>query len=243
VAERLPFLLLGVFWAPGADAWLFVPRTDHAGLFWVPWTVTLVILVLILPVVKSDNTARFWLAGTLLSAVPLCSAPAADRVLMFPALGGMALVAVTIARLNDNEASLPATRLWRWPARFMTWGWYFLLLFISPLVRPLRAIALQGHNDSMLQAADDLYAGQAPRVVHLIIVNAPDYYTGTGAASMGALRHPPGAACVRVLYGGVDPIEVSRPGEHELLIKAPRGFMHNGFNRVFRGQKSPFSKG
>jgi hypothetical protein len=243
LAERLPFLLLGLFWAPGADIWLFVPRTDHAGLFWVPWTVTLVILALIAPVVRRDRSAQFWLAGMLFSAVPLCSAPPADRVLMFPALGGMALVAITIARLSDRDPSLPATRLWRWPARAMTWVWYLLLLFISPLVRPLRAIALQGHNDSMLQVADDLYAGQGPRVEHLIIVNAPDYYTGTGAASMGALRHPPGAACVRVLYGGLDPIEVSRPGEHELLVRAPLGFMNSGFNRVFRGPNHPFRKG
>lgn len=242
-AERLPFLLLGVFWAPGADIWLFVPRSDHAGLFWIPWTVTLIILVLLAPVVRRDKHALFWLCGMLLSAVPLCSAPPADRVLMFPALGGMALVALTIAKLTDSDPTLPATRFWRWPARVMTWGWYFLHLVLSPLMLPLRAIALQGHNAWMLQAADDLYPTGASPIAHLVIVNAADYYTGIGVASIGAFRHPPGAPCVRVLYGGLDPVEVSRPDLRVLVIKAPLGFLNHGLNRVFRSPHQPMHEG
>jgi hypothetical protein len=243
VAERLPFLLLGVFWAPAADIWLFVPRAGRASLFLLPWTVTLLILLLILPVVRRDKSAQFWLFGMLLSAVPLCSAPPAERVLMFPALGGMALIAVTIAKLVDRDPGLPQTRLWRWPARGLSWGWYSLHLVFSPLALPLRAMALKAPNDSMVQAADDLYAGQKARPEHLIIVNAPDYYTGTGVAQIGAFRHPPGAACVRVLYAGLEQVELSRTDPKELVIKAPSGFLNHAFNRVFRGPHHPMRKG
>ena len=64
----------------------------------------------------------------------------------------------------------------------MTWGWYFLHLVLSPLVLPLRAIALKGSNDLDVQAADDLYPRGASPIAHLVIVNATDFYTGIGVA-------------------------------------------------------------
>ena len=238
--ERFAFLFIGVFWAPSADFWTFLPAAERAR--WTPllWVVVVAILALLVPVVRRDRALCFWLCGTLLSMLALCSAPATDRSLIFPALGSMALMATVIAKIADRDSALPSSRLWRWPALGMSLGFCLINLVLSPLTLPVRATVLRTINAWLASSGDELRADQGQ---HLIVVNATDYYTGTISVVMGTLRHPPGAACNRILYGGLGQIQLSRPDPYTLIIDAPGGFLENEFNRVYRGIGFPLRVG
>jgi hypothetical protein len=238
--QRFAFLFVGVFAAPPADFWSFLPAAERARWMPIAWCVVLGVVALFVPLARRDRTLRFWLFGTVLSMLAACGAPASDRNAIFPALGASASIATLIGRLADRDPAAPAARVWRWPARAASWCWLAINLVLSPLALPLRTMGLRAHNDATALAAADLGAAAGQ---HLILVNALDFYTAAAAVTIGVIQKPPGPECSRVLYAGLSAIEVSRPDRYTLTVSAPRGFMENELNRVYRGERHPLHAG
>jgi hypothetical protein len=72
--------------------------------------------VVLLPLVRRDRTAAFWLTGMVLAAVPTSAAGGWGRSLFFVAVGAFGLMAQFLAGMADRAEWRPHSRLWRAPA-------------------------------------------------------------------------------------------------------------------------------
>jgi lysylphosphatidylglycerol synthetase-like protein (DUF2156 family) len=93
VKNNAPFLLLGQLALPPSELSIMLPPW-----YWIPlWRIALIFLVLVafvfVPLLRRDQTARFWAAGMLLSVLPICATFPSDRLLTFVGIGTMALIA------------------------------------------------------------------------------------------------------------------------------------------------------
>lgn len=98
IFERLPVLAAGQWLNGPADAWFFLPRTPQLAMSGVAALAFGALVVALLPTLRADARARFWLAGATLSLVPLCAAFPTDRLLLWPGLGAFGLVAALAGR-------------------------------------------------------------------------------------------------------------------------------------------------
>ena len=72
------------------------------------------------PLLRRDPLARFWAAGMLLATVPVSATVPGDRLLTFVGIGAAGLLAQFWAFVFAGE-DVPASALWRVPARAVAW--------------------------------------------------------------------------------------------------------------------------
>ncbi|GAK53562.1 hypothetical protein U14_04828 [Candidatus Moduliflexus flocculans] len=91
--KRAPLLLLGQFAEPPAQVSALL---SPAGVT-ILWSAAVLLLALIgialFPLLRRDPTARFWALGMMLSLVPVCATFPHNRLLLFPGIGAIGLVA------------------------------------------------------------------------------------------------------------------------------------------------------
>ena len=89
-------------------------------LLWI-WAVLLLtaVGVMLLPLLRWDRLARFWLFGMVLSIPLVCTTMPHSRLLGFAGIGGMGLLAQWIGGMVARADWLPRARLWRFLARGM----------------------------------------------------------------------------------------------------------------------------
>ena len=108
VVERVPYLLLGQWALPPAETYLLGNLIGPAvvrGLWWVGTSLMLLLAVLFAPLLRREPVARFWALGMLLSLVPMCATAPADRMLFFPGLGAMGLLALWLGSIRLPHAA------------------------------------------------------------------------------------------------------------------------------------------
>lgn len=235
IAERFPLLLQGLFGAPSTDFVVVLDR--YATTFVVSGVVTVIATVAVLGIaLRRDRRGAFWAAGTLLSLLPACTALPSDRLLFVPGIGAMALLASAVERLSSRAGGLAATHP---VGRAVLAGWAVLHLVSAPILLPWRSLGLKKHDEWIEAHVQEAFATQPPPDGQLVIVNAPDFYTG---ALMVAVRSAPGRPTggrPRVLYGGDEPVTLRRVDETTLEVRPARGFMVPTVNTVYRSADRP----
>ena len=134
---RLPALLMSQWGLVPAEVTNFAGDTGRiaaliaqAGLF--------VLLVIFSPLVIRDKYLKFWLVGTVLSALPVCSAWPQDRNLMFIGIGGAAFIARFVQLVIEDNFSSLFVRVIR---KSTLWVLVVTHLFLSPLLLPFMSYA------------------------------------------------------------------------------------------------------
>jgi hypothetical protein len=128
--ERLLILLGAAFGPVPADLLLLTPPASPR--LWLVWggALLLVLGVALAASLRRDARARFWLSGTLLSALPVTATFPSDRLSVLVNLGAMALLARIVAPLFGPKPG--ALALWR---RALALGCLLLHAILSPLAR------------------------------------------------------------------------------------------------------------
>ncbi len=213
-----------------------------------PWFVVLevgivVLAALVLAPLLRDARIRFWAAGLLLSALPICTAAPGGRTLFFTTLGAFALLAELVGALARTPRAVFARRVWRVPAVVVA----VLALVPNALfavgLQPMTSLAFQGTQDSSLMASDDLFEAPAGPTEHLLIVNAPAYYWVNVLLGVRRSQGKTVPDHVRVLHAGFDSITVSRPTAATLSVHAPGGFVSTPVDEVYRARHVRFNEG
>ena len=99
--ERAPLLLLAQFAEPPAELYALFGQTWRV----VAWSAAVILVgfigVAIFPLLRRDKVARFWALWMILSLVPVCATFPHNRLLLFPGIGAIGLVAQFLAELRS----------------------------------------------------------------------------------------------------------------------------------------------
>jgi hypothetical protein len=246
LTHRVPVLLLGQ-WTPIPADFVLASSLDAAGrsAMVVAGVVTATCIALVLiPVLRTNRSARFWALGSLLALLPIAGTGPQNRLLFFVGLGSFALIAQLLeALLGDSEAS-PINRWWRGSA----WITASLLLLFHLALAPFLIAPTVAFHDRSAAALRVLFDSvpdeDSLSEQTLIIVNPPNYTYGVGAIQPTQISANRGApARVRSLSAGGTPAHVTRIDDHTLRVDLEAGLFPNTFSRYYRSKKVGFSPG
>lgn len=235
VFTRIPWLIAAVFGMGTAELGNVVPDEGRVPWAIVVWVVIGVIVLLLVPVVRKEKAAKFWLVGLLLASIPLGTTTPSDRFLLLIALSGMALVDLLIRGIATRTANL----VWRIGASVLALGWLVVHGVFAPMLLPSRARTLLIPNEWLEHAVQSVCEG-ARTDQQLVVFQAPNYYVGSMIAGVGWLR---GCGHVRVLHAGFETPIVTRTDDRTLLVHTERGFIVGPLDRVYRSESRPFVLG
>ena len=212
--------------------------------FW--WSaVGLVALLLfaVAPLLKRDRLARFWLAGMVFAAVPVCATLPMDRLLTFVGLGAFGLLAQFWELVFTPSGDAPQSPWWRIPARALAWFFVVVHAIWAPLFSPCRSTSPIGPFWVEHRLYVNAPLGPSIGEKTLVVVNAPSVahaaYLGFRqlAAGKPIPRH------TRVLAPAVPSVIIRRLDEHTLEITPGWGYLNFVLDQVFRSERRPMAVG
>ena len=228
--EQAPVLLAGQFGITPSDAlMMFLP--EGRAIWWLLGVATLALLGAVCRPLWRDDRARFLAASAVLAVLPICGSFANDRLLVFVAVGASGLLGLLFDRalLGDTHKLVGA--------------FVFIHLVKAPLLLPVRSLAMLGF-DQATAPVEDWVAAQ-PDVQDRTLVVAGAMADGVPLYSMVHLAGDgrPHPAAVRVLWTGIDPVEVERLDERTLRVRPSSGFLTLPMEQMVRSPSIPFQEG
>jgi hypothetical protein len=244
--------------------WSFLPAEMFSFIYWREqinaWEVSAGSLVLIffifLPLLRNNRTARFWLAGMVLSAVPICASLPMNRNLLFVAIGAFGLLGQFVWSIQAKEDWLPRNRVWQataWALLVVLLVIHVVLAGIGRIAQPRIVECVQGRFESTMQV------GALPGIENqdLVLVNAPNPFSLFYLPPFKAHHDQPLPRAIRTLAPGFGPFEIERTDAKTLLLKAKTGnllsyqkrvgprsvYLYKHFNEVFRDKRFAFGVG
>ncbi len=230
VLNRMPVLLLGAVGVLPSTVGVLVLDGSPAVFFALVAAALFGATVCLAPLCRRHREAKFWLVGAGLSAVPLCATLPGDRLLYFPGLGVVALLALVVRAVVTRDSLVGWTRPIAWTA---TCGALLLNVVVGPLIMPLRSRGLRDQTDALAALAKSALREHQPGQ-HLIIVNAPSLLTSGAMLSVHAGTGHPIPKHNRLLHGGPGAVQLTRLDDRTLLVRPERGFMRTPFNNLYR---------
>ena len=242
LVQRLPVLLLGHISLPPSDLWSFLPAWPAriyaacaaAGILFIVWGIW--------PLLTRDRTARFFGLGTVLAAIPFCSALPSNRLLYFTGLGSMGLITGFLALVLEKPAWF--VPYWRRPRALLAGAWFFSCAVIYPLLfAPAALVNILLQKPLTLAAQtiapqkDECLSGQT------IVVSIPYeqilFYLPFIRAADGE------KPCLNtfLLSAGLQPVEVQRVNERTLVVRVRSGMLKRAWEQFFRDSTAPLEKG
>ena len=224
LVERAPVLLFGQ-WALPSGLYLMLSQSAA----WVFWLVAVAVVigvgVLLLPLLKRDRTARFFLLGMLLSLVPPSATFPDDRLLFFVGFGGIGLLAQFMAGVRQPAEWVPSSRLRRIPFQVAFWAFVVLHLVFAPLILATTTLNVKNFGMIIERAAESLPSDTEVTRQTVLIVNTPSVFLSVYGPLMQALEGRNVPFRTLVLGSGIYPTTVSRTGRNTLSIRPEGGFL------------------
>jgi hypothetical protein len=222
VLENAPVMLAALWTGQASIAYNFLSPFLRD----IVWIIAVLFLtatvIALIPSIRRLSGARFWAAGMCMSLIPACgSAMVDDRLLIFVAIGAMALTACFVGSLVEDREWVPKHVVWR---RF---AWCLWALFIAVhlavasaghFVRPYAVSYFEQH---MLKPVLPVAETSQPATNELIVVSAPNPVFFQYLHLMRAHEGLSKPLIVRLLSPAFTQCEVSRPDSHTLVLRSP----------------------
>jgi hypothetical protein len=212
---------------------------------WAAGTGLMVLLAVIFaPMIRrGDRTTGFFFTGMILSALPVCATLPADRLLLFPGIGAMGLVAMLLAAALGRSRDACWSARWRRPMKGIAGVLAVIHLVLAPISLPVRSMPLGAKS-----LAGDLWP-EAPldksvEQQTLVLVNPPMAFFTMASPLTWASEGQPMPKRIRTLTSSrFQNVSVSRPGTDTLVVRPDVGFLAGMLDGLFRGENRPFTKG
>ena len=219
VLWRMPFLLTGQWLTIPPDLHSFLPGFYQI-LLWIALTaLTVWIFIILVPFLRWNRRARFWLIGMYGSALPFCATVPMSRSLLFAAIGAFGLAAEFIGTWPARGDWVPDAT-WR---RYASWS-LFLSLFIVHLPLAAASRIAAPHVTATLegQMAETMELGSADASASqdLVIVNAPNPIYFLYDPYRRACEGRPLPRGMRLLAPAFNTIRVTRTGDCRLTVQS-----------------------
>ncbi len=227
IAERLPVLFFGAFGLPDSTFYNFLP-SPWSGVYFVVALVFLAIVLLALwPLLRQDARARFWLLGMTLAALPACLTSPQDRMLMFPALGGMALIASYLEYVRSHVDIA-------WGRRALAGFWAVAHLVIAPALLLLGSYVIAFVEAAAQDANASLPQDAAIADETIVLVHTMSDLMGPGITIFRASLNQPVPKNTWMLSAGNQSVTVTREDERTLVLAPEGGFLLPTWAELFR---------
>jgi hypothetical protein len=241
--ERLPVLAAAQTGLSLADAWLLLPVRIRLVAFALALLWLVALAAVVRPLWQRDRSCRFWTLGALLSFLPVCATFPMDRLVVFPGVGAMAVVALLLADWSSGAAFAGLDR-WRRAAAGAVAGFLCAAhLLLAPLLLPLRVL-LVGYVAGMgarLEASIPVTPDVERQT--LVILSSAAELTVLPPWMQRQVSGTPRPHRMRVLATCFAPLRVSRIDGRTLRIRPANGFLDNETLRLARGPSRPFRPG
>jgi len=237
---RAPILLLG--------QWAFPPAEVHCLLS--PYYVLLLCLigvaflsilaVVLLPLLRRSEEARFWALGMLLATVPICSNSPQNRQLTYIGIGAMGLMGQYLALALSGELWQGKSLVRRLPQAALIGVLVFIHVIFAPLGMLVFAKYPLGstHTLPSLKVIPGMSAADCDR--DLIIVNHPMPLLTTFA---WAVDGEPLPRSLRVLATASSALSVQRLDERSLILCPKSGYFSTTVSQIFCDMEHPLKQG
>jgi len=239
VFARLPILLMGQ-WSPiRADLGTVLRPSMVVGLWWFASAFLGLLAFATAPLLRRDRVARFWAAGMLFAAIPVCATAPMDRLLTFVGIGASGLLAQYLAFVFGG---LPGAS-WRVQATALAWFLVAVHAVFAPISLPFRAGNPVGPGwvEAKLYVRTPLGPSLEDRTV--VIVNAPSVMNATYLILRREVSGLAGPRHTRVLAPAMPSVTIRRLDERTLAIRPEGGYLRWTLDQVFRSERRPFTLG
>lgn len=237
---RFPHLLVGQLALPWSDfAILYPPGVDM-----IMWACAVALLAfglwLILPLLRAEPIARFWLVGLALAAIPVCATFPADRLLIFVGVGGMGLLALLFQRsLLDGGG--------QWLRRIATKASVAVLvgihIVLAPLLLPARSYTVSTLRDIQERVDSSIPSDSSITERTVVIVSSPVEPLHAYIQCTRAAKRIPRPRALRALSAGQTGLSLFRSDERTLVVGAALGFIPNASETMARSRSDGFYVG
>jgi hypothetical protein len=217
LSERFPVFILGQLAFPPVVYYTFWPEmmrwggTLFCGLF----------LLIVLPVLRQDPTARFWATGMIISILPISAVWPHDRNLLFMGIGAMGLIACWF---NHTVGIAWSKKPYLWRMYIRTLMILFIIIhgLLAAATLPITSSILARFHQKIETAAQALPLGPEYDVAQFITINAPNYllYVHNIVHLRMAQGHP---TYLRSLTAGKTPLQVTRLNSNAIKLTAEGG--------------------
>ncbi len=243
VAWKSPMLLTDQWFFPPSFVDLFASRDLLVVLWFWGIVVLSVVAFLLVPLIRHDNAARFWLTGMLLSIPAVCSTVPHGRLLLFAGIGAFGLLAQWISAMLGASEWLPRTRVWQRVSRPMVYVFLVVHLLVAPILLPMNATSASFAQRYIQDPTDKVAAGAELKDQELVVLNHPIVFYAHYFPTVRFLAGLPYPRLFRVLAPGTTALHVYRPNDSVLVIRPEGGFLGAPFDDVLRGPLHPLRKG
>ena len=245
VVERVPFLVLGQWGVPPADMAVLsdlVAPWLYAGVYWLGVGALILLVLVLIPLLRRDRTARFWALGSALALLPGCSTFPADRMLVFVGIGAMGLLAQLLAGVFSQTPHPARGKLLRAGTVGLAGLAIAIHLVLAPVALAVRvAIPLGPPSTDRFFLRMPLDA--AVEQQDLIVVNPPSLLHIAHTATDREFRGLPVPRRMHLLAGGPQATEVRRTDLHTLVVRPERGWQSWRFESLLRDDRHPMHVG
>ncbi|MCP4455421.1 MAG: hypothetical protein GY809_28510 [Planctomycetes bacterium] len=217
--QRAAFLLAGQWYAIPPDLFSFFHDTARWPFTLVLWGLLAAAVAMCGPLLRHNRTARFWCVAMGVAIVPVCAAVPMGRNLLFASIAGFALIAQLIHGALTRAAWLPETRSWRWLI-MLTAGVLITVHGVFGLVLIAAMPGITGDMMTQLDATSDLNDPDIQNGQDVVIINAPNPASMLYVPYKRALTQLPLPGLIHMLAPGYGPMQVSRPNDQSLRIRA-----------------------
>ena len=240
---RLMVLLQGQLTPIHSEAYVLITERPSL-LFAICAVVTTTVAVLILlPWLRGNRMAGFWISGMVLSALPSCATFSHDRLLLPVGIGAFGLMAQLLAGTPEAPAGLPDSYWRRLPVRALTTCWVLFHLVLAPLQLPIKALAPWFAGAVFEKSARSLDRVDPLSGRTLIFVNAPGFFQSSWAP---LIRQQIGRSFprkVRILGSTFSGVEVTRLAPRSLRLRSASGFATGMLDSLMFAADRPFRAG
>lgn len=219
VLSRGPFFLGSQWTSIPADLSNYLPPASKTLLWAVLAALTILIPILMLPMLRLNRRARFWLIGMYLAAAPVCATAPMGRAMLFIEIGAFGVVGEYVGGWLTRERWRPVSG---WTRHIP--GTLFVVLFLVHLplavIGRLGAPAVTAAMQEKVAETQDLGPAGDLADVDLIVVNAPNPVSFLYDPFRRAFQGRPLPRGVRILAPGFNSVELTRTGPKRITVRA-----------------------
>jgi len=213
----------------------FVPAAARLPAVIVSWVLLAWFLAAVLALCRRERSARFWLLGSALSLVPVCSVAidSSPRLLLVSGIGAFALLGqLTAAGLGRARP---------WPARGLAAAIVLVHGVLAAALCPGVATTLQADQRYLERGARSIAAAVRPGDQVVAILQTPHAFMSM--INLAQYAQLPGAKPAHLLGASLDQVRITHDGATHMVLTPAQGYLREPWSVLVRSASEPFAAG
>jgi len=221
VIERAPIMFADIWGLSLTDISVAFSRTIRIKIIWITTGFSVFVLIMILPLLRKNQLARFWFLAMAGSLVVSCSAMF-SRTLLFASIGAFGLITLFVNDIINKPEGILKTKSWQVPAKIFC---LFLLLAHIPLTIAARLVtpAMFDMSINSMDAGMSIKWQDDFKDKDIILVNCPTVLSCMMTPFYNSYHKQPFPRSMHMLSIGIEGVEIVRLDQKRLLLKAHSG--------------------